>query len=182
MSRIKNAFVRKIHPPKFIRFRLDLNRCLEATLEATRGSYGLINPRNVRDKDGNFASPYGGEDLPFLPKQEDLTYTYSVFGSIIQAIKKGNSFLDAPDWEKPFDGVFNKSLMGDLRWSVGPSKVAAIQEKEVGASPEELNQLRLDAIKLCLDNKYIELDSEVDRAKAIELGIIEMNIPKFGDD
>ena len=89
--------------------------------------------------------------------------------------------MDAPDWEKPFDGVFTPSLMGDLRWTIG-KKVGEIQQKELGASSEELNQLRLDAIKLCLDNNYIELDSEVDRAKAIELGIIEMNIPKFGDD
>lgn len=182
MSRIKNKFAEKVHPVKFMKYRLDLERCLGAKLEATRGSFGLLNPRNVRDKDGNFASPHGGEDLPFLPKDEELTYSYSCFGAVIQAIKKGTGFLDAPDWEKPFDGVFVPSSMGDLRWSVGPSAVASIQEKEAGASPEELNKLRLDAIKLCLDNGYIELDSEVDRAKAIELGIIEMNIPKFGDD
>lgn len=181
MSRIKNKLAARLHPPKFMKFRLDLERCLGVKLEATPGPYGILNPRNVRDKDGNFASPYGGEDLPYLPKEEDLTYSYSCFGAILQAIKKGNGFMDAPDWEKPFDGVFTQSLMGDLRWTIG-KKVGEIQQKELGASPEELNQLRLDAIKLCLDNGYIELDSEVDRAKAIELGIIEMNIPKFGDD
>jgi hypothetical protein len=142
---------------------------------------GSPTPRTVTDSKGQLASPYEGEDLPFLPKPEDLTYTYSVFGSILQAIKKGTGFLDAPDWELPFDGIFKKNLMGDLRWSIGPKKVAEVESKELGASSEELNKLRLDAIKLCLDNNYIELDSEADRAKAIELGIIEMNIPKFGD-
>lgn len=173
--RVKNRFVSTVAPPKFIKFRMDLDKCLGAKL-------GSPTPRTVTDSKGNYASPYGGEDLPFLPKPEDLVYTYSVFGAIVQAIKKGTGFLDAPDWEMPFAGIFNKNLMGDLRWSIGPSKVAKLEAKEVGASPEELNQLRLDAIKLCLDNGYIELDSEVDRAKAIELGIIEMNIPKFGDD
>lgn len=180
MSRVKNKLVEKVHPPKFMRFRLDLERCLGAKLESIPGPYGIVNPRNVRDKDGNFASPHGGEDLPFLPKEEDLVYSYSCFGAILQAIKKGNGFCDAPDWETPFDGVFSRSLIGDLRFSIG-KEVGALQAKELEAGAD-LNKLRLDAIKLCLDNNYIELDSEVDRAKAIELGIIDMVIPKFGDD
>lgn len=173
-KRVKNTAATRVAPPKFIKFRLDLDKCLGALL-------GSPTPRTVTDSKGQLATPYGGEDLPFLPKPEDLIYTYSVFGSILQAIKKGTGFLEAPDWEMPFDGIFKKNLMGDLRWSIGPKKVAEVEAKEVGASLEELNKLRLDAIKLCLDNNYIELDSEADRAKAIELGIIEMNIPKFGD-
>lgn len=180
MSRVKNKFVDKVHLPKFMKYRLDLEKCLGAKLESTPGPYGIVNPRNVRDKDGNFASPHGGEDLPFLPKEEDLVYSYSVFGAIIQAIKKGTGFHDAKDWETPFEGVYTRSLMGDLRFSIGKA-VGALQAQELETGAD-LNKLRLDAIKLCLDNNYIELDSEVDRAKAIELGIIEMNIPKFGDD
>jgi hypothetical protein len=56
-----------------------------------------------------------------------------------------------------------------LKWTFGFDKI-----KE-GAS-------LLETIKSLLDNKVIELDTETDRQKAVELGLIKLEIPKFGDD
>ncbi len=98
---------------------------------------------------------------------------FSVFGAIMQAMytsKDKHVFV-------PESGVSSLDF-GKIRWAVGARKVADIERAEMAAvnDPEKLNQLRLDAIKLLLDNDIIELPDEKDREQAVELGLIEIKL------
>lgn len=155
----------------------DLEKCLGVPL-GSNTIRTVENPiiRKIVEVDGEERKV-----IMATPEEEKVIKAYSVFGACLQAMKQGKTYLKASMEAPPFYGLFRKnSPMENLRWEIGPTRVAKIEKQETGASPETLNKLRLDAIKLLLDDKYIELDSEGDRAKAMELGLIE--IPTFEED
>lgn len=103
-----------------------------------------------------------------IPNPNPVTYGY--LGACVHSMKNGNGYFEPRDSEPELSRFTDHRFpISNLKWAFGFDKI-----KE-GAS-------LLETIKSLLDNKVIELDTETDRQKAIELGLIKLEIPKFGDD
>jgi hypothetical protein len=105
------------------------------------------------------------------PYKKEGKQEYSPFGACLQAMKVGNRYLDIPY-------AHTIKAMDNIKRKLGAQKVKDLQRRE--ANPEEdLNKLRLDILQTMIDNKVIEIDTEANREKAIELGLIKVEVPTF---
>lgn len=151
--------------PNFIPFmarEFDLDKCLELKLGAS------VLKEAESDYTETKVEIEGKEETLKMPIA-DRDCKFSVMGACLSSMKKmyGEGTIFIPR------NIKHSSASTDIFWRLGPSKVNKVLEKEEGATLEELNLMRLDFIKLLLDNKLIELETESKRAKAMELGILE---------
>lgn len=104
-----------------------------------------------------------------IPNPED-PISYGYLGACVHSMKRGAGYFEPRDTEPVLARLWDYRFpISNLKWIYGFDKI-----KE-GAT-------LLETIKSLLDNKVIELDSEADRQKAVELGLIKVEIPTFGDD
>lgn len=104
-----------------------------------------------------------------IPNPED-PISYGYLGACVHSMKRGSGYFEPRDTEPVLSRLWDwRFPISNLKWMYGFDKI-----KE-GAS-------LFDTIKSLLDNKVIELDSEADRQKAVEMGLIKLEIPTFGDD
>lgn len=142
--------------------RFDLERALSTKVHEPRVS------NKGRRLDRLITKYIENEEGLSIPNPNPVTYGY--LGACIHSMKRGSGYFEPRDSESELGRFMDYRFpISNLKWTFGFDKI-----KE-GAS-------LLETIKSLLDNKVIELDTETDRQKAVELGLIKLEIPKFGDD
>ncbi len=174
-ARIKNNLVPMIRMVRAgaMPVGFDLTRALETKLHEksfaskTRRQRHKIYKKYVENEEGLT-----------IPNPDDPV-TYSPMGAVIHSMRLGAQYNEPRETEPDLSRLWDTRYpISNLKWLFGFDKIK--QALELDQGEPEIG--RLDIIKFLLDNKVIELDTESDRQKAVEMGLIKLEIPTFGED